>query len=79
MLMGAEEVEILHKLLSHPNCHIENIEMGELEVKDGMMSSGVIEAVSSLKRLLTFDFSNNQLMPQMNESIVKMIGKYPEL
>lgn len=41
--------------------------------------SDVIDAVSSLKRLFTFDFSNNQLQPQMNESIVKMIEKYPEM
>ena len=43
------------------------------------MSSKVIDAVSSLKQLFTFDFSNNVLQPQMNESIVKMIQKYPDM
>jgi hypothetical protein len=52
--------------------------MEELEVFDDK-SADVIDAVSMLKRLFTFDFSNNQLQPQMNESIVKMIDKYPEM
>ena len=52
--------------------------MEELEVFDDK-SAEVIEAVSTLKRLFTFDFSNNTLQPQMNESIVNMINKYPEM
>ena len=62
MLMGEPEVNILRKLLSHQNCAIENLEMEELDVQEGM-SPGVINAVSTLKRLLTFDFSNNRLQP----------------
>ena len=76
--MGEQEIKTLRQLFSHPDCHIENLEMEELDVQEGM-SSGVIDAVSTLKRLLTFDFSNNRLQPQMNASIVQMIRKYPEL
>ena len=52
--------------------------MEELEVVDEK-SSGVIDAVSLLKRLFTFDFSNNRLTHQMTESIVGCIRKYPEM
>lgn len=38
--------------------------MEELEIHDSM-SKDVIEAVGKLKRLFTFDFSNNQLPTQM--------------
>ena len=72
MLMGEEEVKVLSRLFSHPECQIDNLEMEELEVSDNK-SASVIDAVCSLKRLLTFDFSNNELRPQMNASIVKMI------
>ena len=52
--------------------------MEELEVLDGKAAE-VIDAVSTLKHLYTFDFSNNELKPQMNDSIAKMINKYPEM
>ena len=60
--MGEQEIKTLRQLFNHADCHIENLEMEELDVQKGM-SSGVIDAVSTLKRLLTFDFSNNRLQP----------------
>jgi len=58
MLMGAEETRILGELFSHPDCRIHNLEMEELEVVEGK-AADVIDAVSNLERLFTFDFSNN--------------------
>jgi len=52
--------------------------MEELEVSDSK-SKDVIDAVMTLKRLFTFDFSNNLLPPQMIESIAHMIAKYQEM
>ena len=75
MLFREEEVMLLKKLFGHPDCRIQNLEMEELEVVDDM-SSEVINAVSLLKRLFTFDFSNNQLSHQMTSSIVDCIRKY---
>ena len=52
--------------------------MEELEVSDSK-SKDVIDAVMTLKRLFTFDFSNNLMPPQMTESIAHMIAKYQEM
>jgi Ran GTPase-activating protein (RanGAP) involved in mRNA processing and transport len=52
--------------------------MEELEVSDSK-SKDVIDAVMCLKRLFTFDFSNNQLSSQMTKSIARMIAKYQEM
>ena len=52
------EVRLLRQLFGHKNCHIQNLEMEELEVSDNM-SKDVIDAVCQLQRLFTFDFSNN--------------------
>jgi len=43
--MGEKEVQILRSLFSHPDCHISNLEMEELEVPDDK-SGSVIDAVS---------------------------------
>ena len=58
MVIENEAVHILQQLFNHPNCNISNVEMEELEVSDSM-SRDVIEAVSGLKNLFAFDFSNN--------------------
>lgn len=55
-----EELQILSQLFGHPDCAIQHLELEELEVQD-KRSQGVIEAVSLIKNLFTFDFSNNQL------------------
>ena len=47
--------------------------MEEIEVSDEK-SKNVIDAVSRLRRLFTFDFSNNQLPQQMTKSIVSMLN-----
>ena len=78
MLIGEDEVAILKQLFGHPLCDIKNLEMEELEVVEGQ-SNDVIETVSLLKRLYTFDFSNNNLTQKMTESIVKMLNKYEML
>jgi len=49
---------MLQQLFGHKDCRIQNLEMEELEVSDNM-SKDVIEAVMQVKRLFTFDFSNN--------------------
>lgn len=38
------EIKLLKQLFSHPACHIQNLEMEELEVSDSM-SKNVIDAV----------------------------------
>ena len=62
---------MLQNLFSHENCHIQNLEMEELEINDNR-SRDLIEAVTKLKILFTFDFSNNQLPNLMTESIAIM-------
>ena len=52
--------------------------MEELEINDSL-SSSLIEAVTKLKRLFTFDFSNNQLPSQMTQGIADMCNQFPML
>lgn len=52
--------------------------MEELEVEeDG--ACAVIDAITSLSKLHTFDFSNNVVPSQLAHSIVNMIDKYKML
>ena len=61
MQIEQEEVELMQKCFSAPQCRIQNLEMEELEVTDKSKgtdnSKRLIEAVMCLKRLFTFDFS----------------------
>lgn len=52
--------------------------MEELEINDSM-SKDLIEAVSKLKQLFTFDFSNNLLPALMTQSIANMCNQFPML
>ena len=78
MCFGDEEISILKQLFGHPACSIQNFECEELEVTDGK-SNEVIDAVKLLKRLFTFDYSNNNLSTYMTRNISEMLQKYSEL
>jgi hypothetical protein len=57
---------------------IQDIEMEELEVaEDGACT--VINAITGLRKLFTFDFSNNVVPPALAQSIVAMVDKYTML
>ena len=74
----ASLIELMRKLFSHENCFIQNLEMEELEMTEDN-SSNVIDAVKCLRKLYTFDYSNNTLPLVMIPSIVEMTNKYGEL
>jgi len=52
--------------------------MEELEV-EGDGATGVIDAITGLKELNTFDFSNNIVPQKLAQSIVSMVSKYTML
>ena len=65
-------------LFSDPQCQIQNLEMEELEVaEDGVCT--VIDAITGLRKLYTFDFSNNVIPQELAKSIIAMVNKYPML
>ena len=58
---GAKNFQML---FSDPQCQIQNLEMEELEVaEDG--SCMVIDSITGLRKLYTFDFSNNVIPSQL--------------
>ena len=73
-----KNIDALRALFSHPDCRIQDLEMEELEIPTDQAST-VIEAVQNLKRLYTFDYSNNTLPQPMLPSIVQMTNKYDML
>lgn len=54
----ADVLSMLRTLFGHPQCTIQNLQLEELEMSDSR-SKDLIDAVSLLKRLFTFNFSNN--------------------
>ena len=57
---------------------MKNLEMEELEV-EGDGACGVIDAITGLEKLFTFDFSNNIVPKKLAQSIVAMVDKYTKM
>ena len=73
-----DELKVLKELVSHPDCRIQNLEMEELEIEDDRTQE-LMSLIMNLKRLFTFDISNNHIPMVMAEGVLQMMNKYREL